>query len=243
MKREAGAVPLYAQIADVIEDKITDYEMIGSYLPSQLTLCVQFNVSRITIRKAMEELHSRGTVVSERAKGARILRISEKQSLFHGISFSSRYQGRHGNSSSRILQLKTGYYNMAIGEILGDSAGRIILLKRVRLVDDVPVAVETSYVRYSEPLETAMFSLTEESSLYRTLFRVHGWNITRAEERIQAVMCEEKELMQQLQTERIPILYTSRKSFDQSIAIPVEYCESYIKSECYGVVSYTYTPF
>jgi len=240
LNRKTGASPLYFQIVEEIEDMISSSEYIGSYLPSQEEISLLFQVSRITVRKAMEELTARGIVQPERAKGARILKIPEKNSRYHGIGFSSRYKSLKGAASSKILQMELAYKDTKIGEILGDADADLILLKRIRLIGEIPVACETSYIIGTEVLVQAMADFQESSSLYQTLLEVNSWKIKRVEEQIHAVNCNDPVLVKQLELGDDPILFTSRISFTETGVLPVEYCETYIKSEYYGVISYSF---
>ena len=85
LNRSAGGPSLYYQIIEILERLIQEREFrIGEYLPSQEELAVLFKVSRITIRNALMELNSKGIVISERAKGARVLKYPKKKSHYHG---------------------------------------------------------------------------------------------------------------------------------------------------------------
>ncbi|MBC8845373.1 GntR family transcriptional regulator, partial [Escherichia coli] len=64
------ASPLYAQIADDLREKIqTEVWQTGDKIPPELDLCELYNVSRITVRKAIDELVRENLLYRERAKG------------------------------------------------------------------------------------------------------------------------------------------------------------------------------
>ena len=48
-----GPTPLYYQLKSVIEDRIRSRELRRERLPSEAELCREFNVSRITVRRAL----------------------------------------------------------------------------------------------------------------------------------------------------------------------------------------------
>ncbi len=67
---EGGAAPLYRQVADSLIAQILAGEFKpGEALPSEDALCKMFGVSRITLRKAIEELLERHLVVRRRGVG------------------------------------------------------------------------------------------------------------------------------------------------------------------------------
>ncbi len=64
------ASPLYAQIADDLREKIqSEVWQTGDKIPPELDLCELYNVSRITVRKAIDELVRENLLYRERAKG------------------------------------------------------------------------------------------------------------------------------------------------------------------------------
>jgi len=67
---QASPKPLYIQVKDDLEEGIKNGKYpIGSKLPSENALCEKFNVSRITIRKALDLLENRGMTYAVHGKG------------------------------------------------------------------------------------------------------------------------------------------------------------------------------
>lgn len=65
-----GAAPLYRQVADHLIQRITSGQLApGDALPPEDSLCREFGVSRITVRKAVEELLDRHLIVRRRGVG------------------------------------------------------------------------------------------------------------------------------------------------------------------------------
>ncbi len=63
-------VPLYRQISDQLSDRIAAGEFKpGAPMPSEHALCEMFGVSRITVRKALDELVARNLVVRKQGRG------------------------------------------------------------------------------------------------------------------------------------------------------------------------------
>lgn len=66
---------LYARVADHIEARIAAGELTpGARLPGERDLAAEYRVALGTIRRAVEELRSRGLVVTLPAKGTFITR-------------------------------------------------------------------------------------------------------------------------------------------------------------------------
>jgi len=70
----ASGVPLYRQIVVILTSRINSGTLRpGDAVPGEAAVCAKFGVSRITARRALNELASMGRVVRERGKGTRVL--------------------------------------------------------------------------------------------------------------------------------------------------------------------------
>lgn len=243
LDRRAGAPPLYSQIVHFLEGVVQSGQIdLGEYLPSQDDLALRFGVSRITIRNAMQELARRGTIISERAKGARVLAYPEQESQYHGIGFSSRYKALGRRVSSRIISLQTDHRDGRVARLLQlDDAHPLVSLRRVRVVGEIPVAVEHSYLAASDALVSAMADFSESSSLYQVLHRATGIQIKYAEEHLGAEVCDDIDIQRLLEIGEAALLHTTRLSYQTQGGNPIEYCDSHIISDYYGIVTFSYS--
>ncbi len=70
---EGGRTPLYAQIVLFLRNKILNGEYPnGAFLPSELEIASTFGVSRITAKRALNELAEAGLAVRQRGRGTRV---------------------------------------------------------------------------------------------------------------------------------------------------------------------------
>jgi GntR family transcriptional regulator len=70
LMRGHDVVPLYHRIYVILLQKLTDGSFpLGQSLPSEDELTSIFNVSRVTIRKAMDRLEQEGRIVRQRGRG------------------------------------------------------------------------------------------------------------------------------------------------------------------------------
>jgi len=66
--------PLYHQICVVLKSKIQSGELaLGAFLPSENEIASEFSVSRITAKRALNELAHAGLVVREQGRGTRVI--------------------------------------------------------------------------------------------------------------------------------------------------------------------------
>src|SRR6056297_1368072 len=92
---------LYLQVKESLAEKIkNDQFAIGNYLPTERELCEEYDVSRITVRRALEELEDEGFVVKERSKGVKVI----NQSIQYIKSALNQYQGFHAKMRNKGLE-------------------------------------------------------------------------------------------------------------------------------------------
>lgn len=184
LKLDAGQpTPLYRQLAHQLVAAIEagDWEA-GEALPSERVLAEALNVSRITARKALDRLVALGLIQRTRGSGTFIApRLN--QSLTRLTSFTELLTQRgHRPSSrwlSRCLSTPTAEESLRLG--LG-ADHQVSRLKRLRLADDVVVAVEESCL----PSRVLADPESVTHSLYRHLDNL-GTPIVRALQHVSAV--------------------------------------------------------
>jgi len=70
---EGGRTPLYGQIVLLLRNKILNGEYPnGAFLPSEFEIASTFGVSRITAKRALNELAEAGLAVRQRGRGTRV---------------------------------------------------------------------------------------------------------------------------------------------------------------------------
>jgi GntR family transcriptional regulator len=94
-------MPLYNQIFLILRNKIIDGEYAnGSFLPSEFEIANGFNVSRITAKRALNELAEAGLAVRQRGRGTRVrykgggtIVSGSVQSLVDSLRANARNEG------------------------------------------------------------------------------------------------------------------------------------------------------
>jgi GntR family transcriptional regulator len=66
-----GPTPLYYQIKSILKSRILSNEFKGNQrLPSESELCIQYNVSRATVRQALSEMVREGLIYRDQGRGS-----------------------------------------------------------------------------------------------------------------------------------------------------------------------------
>lgn len=224
--------PLYMQIArKLIDDVRTGRYQVDQALPSERSLSEQLNVSRVTARKAIDQLVEQGLVVRRRGSGNYIAPRIE-QPLSNLSSFSEQLQQRGYQPSSRWLTRAIVTAGTEEQLSLGLSPNsKVARLERLRLADDIVMAYEVSVLPYSVVPDPDAIG----DSLYRFL-EANGKAPARALQHIRA-MNASAELARQLDVaEGQAVLFITRIAYLDS-GEAVELTHSYCRSDHYDFVA------
>lgn len=138
--------PLYIQLREHIESAISSGSIKpGDALPSEREIAEMSSISRITVRKAVQELVRDGLIVQKQGSGTSVAPTIEKvqQSLSKLTSFSED-MSRRGKIVKSIF-LEKGMFSPSPRETLALGLKPDILVSRIsrlRIVDNIPLAIE-----------------------------------------------------------------------------------------------------
>lgn len=140
-------IPLYQQLVQTLVAQINNNELQpGARVPSERELAEKMNVSRTTARLALDELVASGVVYREQGRGTYVAE-PRMRGLLGFASFSEDMRARGFTPSSKILKQEVIKADDKLQAMLRFPAGdRILHLVRLRLADDEPVALQSSYI-------------------------------------------------------------------------------------------------
>ena len=185
-------VPLYYQLAQSIEQAITSGELApGDRLENELSLTTRLGLSRPTARQAIQELVNKGLLVRKRGVGTQVVRsqFSRDERL---TSLNSDLVQAGKVPSTQLLSYSVGPLDADVASALDASditEQEFIKVRRLRLADDVPLAILTNYLPASFELTR---EILEQRSLYATLQSL-GVNLKIAHQRISARLMTDEE--------------------------------------------------
>lgn len=221
------ATPLYAQVAEDLRMKIlTEEWKPGDKIPPELDLCDMYHVSRITIRKSIDDLVRENLVYRERAKGTFVCDwVEEKEEQFtlvRGFTNEMKELGKVAKTTYADIMIDKADKKVSkyIGIKLGDS---VMVLRRIRGTQEKEFVYSITYFPYSSEYSTD--SNDYYSSFYAYL-REFGINVNQEKEYIEAVL-PSTEIQEMLHVDRHkPILKRVRfaKQLGSSFR---EYSENY----------------
>ena len=172
--------------------ELIDQLEIGEAIPSERRLSSDLGISRLTVRAALDDLvrdgylerrHGAGTFVSEP-------KIAQQLTL---TSFSEDMRRRGMVAGSRTIELREIHAGAALGRALNISPNaRVTLIRRLRLADDEPMALETLHVPAAVVPGLTREGL-ENSSFYDLLERDYGVVISSGTQSIEPTVTNEEE--------------------------------------------------
>jgi len=191
----SSPLPLYYQIQRNITALIESQALRpNDSLPSERELSERYGVTRMTVRQAINQLVSDGVLERRRGVGTFVAEPRQYPSLSPSVAgFSQRFREAGMRPASRVLSFEAVPASSTVAQRLDLEAGALVVcLRRLRLVDGVPLMVETSHLPYA-PLEGIMEVDFNNASLYTTLAERFGKPVVRAEHTLEPVLLHNDE--------------------------------------------------
>lgn len=187
-------IPLYLQLTEFLIDKIESKEIgLDEKLPSERELCEIHNLSRITVRQALQELERDGYIYKLHGKGTFVSPQTFNQNLVKLYSFTDEMKKIGKVPSTEVLSFK----EMILDERLSLKMNlppyqEVFQVIRVRYADDEPLMYETSYLP-----KNIFTKLTESDLRNRPMYEVfsddYQISVTRAIESFSATNLRNEE--------------------------------------------------
>lgn len=214
-----SAYPLYAQIADQLRLNIrTEKWREGQKIPTEMELCEYYYVSRITIRKAIDELVRENLLTRSRAKGTFVNQLSITPEQYSTVvrSFTQEMLEQGHNVTTLMAKIEKSHADHKLAKALNLQPGDdVIVLERLRGEGSNIFAYFKTYIPYREDI--SLDSKDYYGSFYEYLKEL-GIIINQEREYIEAIL-PTRELQKLLKIkENDPVLkrfrFTSQKGTD-----------------------------
>lgn len=210
------SIPLYIQIAEGLMSQIEAHELApGQQLPSERELSLQLNVNRMTLRRALRLLESRGFIIRKHGVGNFVAEPKIVRKMEEVYRFSLGIEQRGFTPGARIVSVETRMLDAANAEELALPASSLAYrIIRLRLVNQEPVLLES----YTIPL-LRFPGLTEYDMEGRSIFEIfdteYGIRIVRARQSFAPVAASSFEAELLRVDLRAPLMLENRISYDE----------------------------
>lgn len=228
--------PIFIQISDTLRQQIERGELkVGDTLPSEREYAEQLKVSRMTVRSALDKLVNEGLLLRQHGRGTVVASSKINRSALGFMSFSEDMRTRGLQPSSRVLRCASEVADSAVAAQLDLSVGaRVIVLERVRMADDEPLAlerVELPFDRFGGLLHKDLAT----RSLYAVLEEDFGCVPSFADETVEAVLLNPAQAKLLSVPRHSPALLARRITRDDRSA-PVESVHTLYRADRYRMV-------
>ena len=223
---------LFEKIKNEIKSKIQQgIFKEGQPIPTQAELCAQYDVSRVTVRRAIADLVENNILETKRGKGTFVIKRRIDHLLLGMKSFTEVCKENGKVASTKILQIsiqRPSEENMRILKVAADEM--ILFIKRVRYADGIPVLIESNYFapRY---IPLINYNLEKNTSIYEILRKDFGMGALATETTIQIARATAEEANELHIKVNTPVLLTCEANQDFVTNKPVHHTRQVIIAE------------
>lgn len=232
MINKHSPLPIYYQLEQGIKEMIEKGQLQpGEMIPSEREWAETYEISRMTVRQAINNLVNDGYLVRKRGKGTFVATKKIEQPLKGLTSFSEDMRARGMVPGTKLLAFHTVPAPLSFAKQLGiDEGEEIYEIRRIRLADGLPMALETAYVPCS--LVPGLTEQNVSGSIYEFIENKLGLTIRSATQLLEASVARklEAELLQI--REGAPVLLIQRNSYLQT-GQPLEIVKSVYRADRY----------
>ncbi|WP_195839872.1 GntR family transcriptional regulator [Cutibacterium porci] len=222
----------YEQVRDKLLELIETVPA-GGKLPTEKTLAHEFDVSPMTVRRALQLLTSEGRIHGIPGNGTFVSQPRVTKLVSSSRSFSEAIRASGGEPGSRLVSATMRHpANQQERSFFSLDSGFVIEIRRVRLSDGVPIGLETAVL--NEPLVPGILGHDLTGSLYELLERAYGLEVQRTGIVVSSRMPSPQEADLLEMPSEIPCLQTIVTSTEQTSA-SLERTVSLFRADMYEV--------
>jgi GntR family transcriptional regulator len=221
--------PLYYQLMEKFTEKIsTGQWRPGQMIPSEAELCKAFYVSRITVRKAVEELERSGLLIKRQGKGTFVTNVTMEHKLSKFYSFSEELKQSGMTERVQVLSFDVISAPEKVRDRLRlQQNEKVFALRRLRMADEMPYTVEISYMPFNICSGLTVESIIEYG-LYNTMRSLNIFP-ERIVEKLKATAVGKADAELMKVNANLPAIELERLTYFGTEAI--EYCVSTVRGD------------
>src|SRR5262245_43909277 len=229
----AGAILKRERVRDYLLELIETHPP-GAPLPAERVLCQRLEVSRPTLRSAVDELVNNGMLVRQHGRGTFVAPAKITQEMVSDDSSMTLPQAA-GTWTSKVLEFATIAAGARVGRRLRLSpAAEIFYVAQQRFVDGSPMAIEYLHVPVAVAPRLSLGDLAP-GDLHATLHK-HGVRVHDAIQSVEPTVTNDAESALLGVPVLSPALLFERLTNDDT-GRPIEYVHSLYRGDRYRIVS------
>lgn len=220
-------VPLYKQLFHYLNSAIENHQFKpGDRIPSENELAKEFNISRVTIRRALQELAHQEKIVSVPGKGCFVLQPKiEPLTALTSFSENMRAQGYEPSYKDTTVAFVSPTKQIQ-SQLKVTEKEQVLHIHRMMLADGVPMAIQNVYLAkrvYGRNPSLFIPEVLNQISLYKLLELELGLPLFRADEWVDASKATQEEAALLHIKKDDLVLVIDRETYSTAEADPIEY--------------------
>ena len=194
-KHQLVKEPLYMQLSSILRELINSHQYsVGDQFLTERMISERFDVSRVTANKALSKLIDEGTLELRKGLGTFVCDEPKHFPTSHLVSFTHKMLASGNRPATRVLQFKTAKADEVSDEVSDNlnlkPGEKLYYMKRLRLSDDIPLILESHYLR--EQFCPGLRKGELNGSLFDIMTRKYKLTIAGVDETIISTMIKEE---------------------------------------------------
>jgi len=187
-------IPYHYQLRELLRGELgAGRWAVGEQLPSERELCEAFDLSRTTVREAIDALVNEGLLRREKGRGTFVAEPKMVESALHHSPFTDSMNEQGIPVKTNVLRQEVTSPPYVVAQELQLTPNDLVILTvRVRSAFDEPILVSNSYVPHKLCPSLVNDDLTH-NSLYQLLREKYGLVIAQAKRYMEAVAANDIE--------------------------------------------------
>lgn len=231
---------LYSQLVDQLTKQISTMKP-GDKIPPERQLCKDYNVSRTTVRNAINKLCQKSMLVRIQGKGTFVAEANtNKEDLSNYYSFTKQTEKIGKVPKSIILDFHIEKASKDIAKNLNIKIEDLVInMTRLREADDEPMMYESTFIPY-DSFQNISMELLSRKALYDIFEQECDRKIYKVKERYSVDKLNTNQAKYLNSQKDEPCLKIVRKSYDANDII-IEYTISFARADKFYYEN-TYSP-
>lgn len=225
-------LPLYYQLKESILTAVKNKEFkVGERLPSERELAEYHNISRMTVKKAVDILVDNDYLIRKQGSGTFVADYQQSYSISPLLSFTKEMEKKGLNYTTKILAFnKIKNYKIASKMDLSPDS-KLIKLERLRLIENKPFLLEKTFLA-ADNFKNLKKEELKNNSLFKIIKNKYDIKLSNAEAEVEAVIFNAETAAKMQIKEGLLGLYFEQFSKNEKEEI-IEYTSAYYRNDNY----------
>lgn len=213
---KSSKIPLYLQLKDILIGKIEKNMDSNDQLPSEREICETYDLSRTTVRQALDELEKEKYIYKVHGKGNFISPKRYNQDLISFYSFTEEMKKAGRKPKSEVIGFEIRETGEKLANIFKQNEDDLVYkVTRIRKADDIPMMYEVTYLPFDR-FKGLNKEKLEMTPMYEVFLSEYNARITSAEEVFEPILTSKLESIYLDVEEGSPSLKIERFTYEGS---------------------------